>query len=158
MPLHKMLRKTGNVLLAIGALLTFAAAVLASVGSALDKESKAFVDASVPAIVSGWDIGELQKRASDEFNNSVDNTDMKRYFAILRKMGTLREYRGSTGEAQIDLSFLNGVEVTALYSASADFDEGAVDLQLSLIKQKGQWQILGIRITPRELADDNNTI
>jgi len=158
MPLHKMLRKTGNFLLAIGALLAFTAAVMASVGSALDKESKAFVDAAVPAIVSGWDVRELQKRASDEFNNSVDNAELERYFAILRKMGTLREYRGSTGEAQITLSFLNDVAITALYAASADCDEGAVDLQLSLIKQKGQWQILGIRITPRELTDDNNTI
>jgi len=158
MTLNKMMRKTGNFLLTIGALLTFATAVIASVGSVLDKESKAFVDAAVPAIVSGWDVGELQKRASDEFNNSVDNADLQRYFAILRKMGTLREYRGSTGEAQIAISFLNGVEITALYAASADCDEGAVDLQLSLIKQKGRWLILGIRITPRELADDNNTI
>jgi len=158
MPLHKMLRKTGNFLLAIGALLAFTAAVMASVGSALDKESKAFVDAAVPAIVSGWDVGELRKRASEEFKNSVDIADLKRDFDILRKIGALRVYKGSTGEAQIALSFANGVEISALYAASADCDEGAVDLQLSLIKQKGQWQILGIRITPRELPDDNNTV
>ncbi len=158
MPIHKLLRKIGNYLLAIGVLLTFAAAVVASAGKSLDKESKAFVDTAVQAIVSGWDVEELQKRASDEFNNSVDDADLIRYFAILRKMGSLREYRGAMGESQITLSFLNGVAITAVYSASADCDEGAVDLQLTLIKQKGRWWILGIRITPRELADDNNTI
>ncbi len=158
MPKYNMLRKTGNFLLAIGALLAFATAVMASVGSVLDKESKSFVDAAVPAIAADWDIAELQSRASDEFNDTVDYADLKRYFTILRKMGPLREYKGSTGEAQITLSFLDGVTITALYVASADCDKGSVDLQLSLIKQKGQWRILGIRINPRESADDNNTI
>jgi hypothetical protein len=155
---RKIMRKVGNYLLAFGVLLAFVAAVVASVGNSLDKESKTFVDAAVPAIISGWDVTELQKRASDEFNNSVDYADLIRYFAVLRKLGSLREYMGSMGESQITLSLLNGVSITALYTASADCDEGAVDLQLSLIKQKGLWRILGIRITPRELADDNNTI
>ncbi len=158
MPTYKILRKAGNILLQIGALLAFIAAVVASAGYSLDKESKAFVDTAVPAIVSGWDVAELQKRASEEFNNSVDYGDLVRYFAILRKMGSLREYQGSTGESQITLSLLGGVSITALYTASAECDEGTADLELSLIKQKGIWRILGIRIVPRELSDDNKTI
>lgn len=158
MPIYRILRKAGNFLLGIGALLTFISAILASAGYSLDKESKAFIDTAVPAIVSGWDIAEIQKRASEEFNNSVDYADLIRYFAVLQKLGSLREYQGSTGESQITISVLNGVSITALYTASADCDQGAVDLELSLIKRKGLWRILGIRITPRELADDNQTI
>ncbi len=158
MPTYRILKKVGNYLLQIGALLAFIAAVVASAGYSLDKESKAYVDTAVPAIVSGWDVAELQKRASDEFNNSVDYADLIRYFAILRKIGSLREYQGSIGESQITISLLSGVTVTALYTASADCDEGTVDLELSLIKQKGIWRILGIRITPRELTDNNTTI
>jgi hypothetical protein len=155
---YKNLRKAGNYLLQIGALLSFIAAVIASAGYSLDKESKVFVDTAVPAIVSGWDVAELRKRASEEFNNSVDYDDLMRYFAILRKMGSLREYQGSIGESQITFSLLSGVSITALYTASADCDEGTVKLELSLIKQNGMWRILGIKITPRELADDNKTI
>jgi hypothetical protein len=157
MPTYKNLRKAGNYLLQIGALLSFIAAVVASAGYSLDKESKVFVDTAVPAIISGWDVAELQKRASEEFNSSVDYDDLMRYFAILRKMGSLREYQGSIGESQITFS-LSGVSITALYTASADCDEGTVNFELSLIKQKGMWRILGIKITPRELVDDNKTI
>jgi hypothetical protein len=154
----KYIRTAGTVLLTIGVLLTSVAAILAAVGHELDKESKSFVDAAVPAIVSEWDVAELQRRASPEFNATVDYADLAGNFALLRKLGTMREYKGSTGEARITISISDGVAITAVYAAFADFDEGTADMQLALTKQQGRWQIQGFRINPRDLADDTNTI
>lgn len=154
----KYIRTVGTVFLIIGVVLAAAAAILASVGYALDKESKSFVDAAVPAIVSDWDVAELQRRASPEFNATVDYTELKRYFTFLRKLGTFHVYNGSTGEARITISFTYGVSITAAYVAFADFDEGTADMQLDIIKQQGRWQIQGFKITPREMTEDTNTI
>jgi len=158
MPLKKHIRIAGTVIFTIGVLLAVVAAILAAAGRVLDKESKSFVDAAVPAIVSEWDVTELQKRATPEFNATVDYADLKRNFTVLRELGTFREYKGSAGEARITISITEGVSVTAVYAAFADFEEGAADMQLALTKQKGRWQIQGFSITPRELADDTNTI
>ena len=48
-------------------------AMLATKGNALDKESKQYVDAAIPAITSQWDITEIQKRASPEFKAAVND-------------------------------------------------------------------------------------
>ncbi len=154
----KYVKTAGTIFVTIGVLLAAVAAILAAIGHALDKESKSFVDAAVPAIVSEWDVTELQKRASPEFNATVDYADLTRNFTLLRKLGTLREYKGATGEARITISLTDGVSITAVYAAFADFDEGAADMQLALTKQQGRWRIQGFKIAPRELADDTNTI
>src|SRR5512135_291118 len=66
MTMIKYIRTAGTFCLIIGVLLAAAAAILAAVGNALDNESKLFVDATVPAIISEWDVMELKKRASPE--------------------------------------------------------------------------------------------
>src|SRR5208337_5593876 len=145
-PMIKYIRTAGTVFLTTGVLLAVVAAILASIGHALDKESKSFVDTAVPAIVSGWDVTELQRRASPEFNATVDYAALIRSFTLLRKLGTMREYKGSTGEARITISMTDGVSITAIYAAFTDFDEGAADMQLALTKQQGRWQIQGLKI------------
>ncbi len=131
---------------------------LATIGKKLDRESKAFVDAAVPAIVSGWDISEIQKRASPEFNDEVDYDDLEQDLETLRQLGKLVEYKGSTGDANITLSFRYGYEVTADYRASADFETGSADMQISLIRHDGQWQILDFRVNPEEFTESQHVI
>jgi hypothetical protein len=132
--------------------------MLAIAGNKLDKESKAFVDAAVPAIVADWDVDEIQKRASPEFNDEVDYDDLEQDLAALRKMGKLVEYKGCTGDANITLSFQYGYEITADYTASADFETGSVDLQISLIKHDGQWQFLDFQVSPEEFTERKDVI
>ena len=136
------------------ALIVVIAATIASVtiiGKKLDNESKAFVDAAIPAIVSEWDVSELQKRASPELDASVDYDDVEDYFDSLKELGKFQEYNGSTGDSNITIS-IAGYEITADYAASADFETGSVEIQISLIKHDGQWQILDFKVSPEEYS------
>jgi hypothetical protein len=147
----------GLAILALVILLAAGMAALAIIGRTLDKESKAYVDAAVPAIVSAWDIHELEKRASAEFDEETDYDQLGQMFEMLQRLGKLDEYKGSSGEASITISF-SGYEITADYSALADFETGSAEIQMSLIKHGRWWQILGFRIRPVSFSERNDII
>lgn len=127
------------------------------IGNNLDRESRIFVDQAVPAIVSDWNIAELQVRASREFDQSVDYRQLEQFFEVLHELGDLEEYRGAVGESKITVS-LYGVTVTAEYVAAVDFEAGSAEFELTLIKRDGQWQILGFRIRPEEPGERTDIV
>jgi hypothetical protein len=65
-------------------------------GGKLDKESKAYVDAAIPTIVSFWNEQELLKYASPEFQKATSPEDVDRLFGWLSTLGRLQKYEGST--------------------------------------------------------------
>jgi hypothetical protein len=147
--MKKVIMAFGYLFLALIAILIAGMISLAIQGNRLDKESNAFADAAIQAIVSEWDVGELQKRASPEFNEEADYDEWGRYFTGMRRqLGTLQEYGGAIGEANIAVSLRYGIEITADYAASADFENRAADIQVSLIKHGGRWQILDFVVRP----------
>ena len=155
--MKKIIMLLGYVFLAVIVLVVAGAASVAIIGKRLDKESKIYVDAALPAIITEWDISELQKRASPEYDASVDYDDLEDYFESLRQLGKLEEYQGSTGDSNITIS-LSGCEITADYTATADFEKGSVELQVSLIKHNGSWQILDFRVNPEESTERKDVI
>jgi hypothetical protein len=131
---------------------------LAAIKNRLDKESKAFVDAAIPAIVTTWDVSEIEKRASPEFNDEVDYDELEQDFSALQQLGKLVEYKGSDGDVNIALSFQCGYEITADYTASADFETGSTAMRISLVKHGGQWQILDFSISPEDFSERSDII
>ena len=154
--MKKIIMLLGYIFLALIVLAIAGAASLAIVGKKMDRESKAYVDAAIPAIIADWDVAELQKRASTEFSDSVDYDDVADYFESLQQLGKLEEYRGSTGDSHITLS-LTGYEITADYTVNADFEKGSVEIQVSLIKL-GSWQILDFQVNPEEAVERKDVI
>ena len=156
--MKKVIMILGYIFLAliVGLLVGFGS--LTVIGKKLDKESKAFVDAAIPAIISTWDVGEIEKRASPEFNADVDYDGLEQDFGVLRQLGNLVMYKGSTGDAHITLSLQYGYEITADYTASADFEAGSTNMRMSLIKHGGQWQILDFKINPEEFTERSDII
>jgi len=155
--MKKTIMILGYAFLALIGIIAATTASVAIIGKKLDKESKAFVDAAIPAIVSGWDVTELQKRASPELDESVDYDDVEEYFGSLKQLGKFQEYRGSEGDSNVTIS-LSGYEITADYTASADFEAGSVEMQISLIRHSGQWQILDFKVSPEEFTKRNDVI
>ncbi len=155
--MKKAIMSLGYVVLAV--IVAFAAVVgaLSVIGNRLDKESKAFVDEAIPAIAAHWDIREIQKRSSPEFDEDVDYDELAQDLDELRQMGKLVEYKGSTGESNITISFHPGYEITADYQASADFETAWASMQISLIRHDGRWQILDFRVNPEEF-DESHTV
>jgi len=148
----------GYIFLVVIVVTATGAAIVAVQGKKLDKESKIFADAAIPAIASEWDVAEIQRRASPEFNEAVDYDALGQYLDTLQALGMFEEYKGSTGEANIEVSFQNGYEITADYIANADFEAGSVEIQISLIKHGGKWQILDLRIRPETNTEKKNII
>lgn len=156
--MKKVIMILGYIFLALIVGLLIGFGTLTVIGKRLDKESKAFVDAAIPAIVATWDVREIKKRASPEFNADVDYDGLEQDFGVLQQLGNLVMYKGSTGDAHITLSLQYGYEITADYTANADFETGATSMQMSLIKHGGQWQILDFKITPEELSERTDII
>jgi hypothetical protein len=148
--MEKTVKTFLSVLFVLGAIFFTGIVALIMMGISLDKESKAFVDTAVPAIVSDWDVKEIRKRAGPEFNETTDYEDMQQLFDVLHGLGELQEYGGSSGESRILVSLGHGIMITAAYSASADFESGSAEIHISLIRHDGQWQILGFEIVPEE--------
>ncbi len=156
--MRKTIMALGYMFLALVIVITAVIGALAVIGKRLDRESKAFVDAALPAIAADWDIEEIRKRASPEFDEEVDYDDLAQDLEELRQMGKLVEYKGSTGQSNITISFQFGYDITADYSANADFEAATVDMQMSLIRHNGQWQILDFRVNPEEYTESHNVI
>ena len=156
--MKKAVMALGTIFLAFIVFFVSAIGVLAVIGRSLDKESKAYVDAAIPAIVSEWDVREVQKRAAPELEESMDYDDLADLFGTLRKLGPLTEYKGSEGDSNITLSFHEGYEITADYSANAEFEEGTVEILVSLIKHGKQWQLLDLQFKPEEYSESKDII
>lgn len=120
----------------------------AMTGSKLDSSSKAFVDGSIPVITGSWSGDELLSRASPEFKQAVDAQpeQFQMLFQKLSKLGALKHYEGSKGQATIFVDAAKGKVITANYTAEATFEQGNAHFMLHLIQRDGQWQYLGFRV------------
>ena len=70
-------------------------------GKALDKESKAYVDEVAPIILSNLNKDTLFRYASDELRNSASSEEFDKIFNWFSKLGQFKEYKGSSGQANI---------------------------------------------------------
>jgi len=122
--------------------------VAAFKGSALDKESKAYVDTAVPAIISSWNTQELLSRASPEFNPATRTDNVERLFQRLRPLGRLQKYQGSQDESVTSQILGKGTTIAARYLVTADFEAGNAKIHVTLMKHGNLWQIAGFRVEP----------
>jgi hypothetical protein len=136
------------VLIVIGAI---AAGVFAYFGGNLDRDSKKYADEVIPLIVANWDASELKRRCSPEFKATVKEEDVDKLFRVLQKLGKLKNYKGSRGQAYMAMTTQQGRLVTAQYVAQVDFESGPAELFLALIKHDGEWEITGFRVNSKTL-------
>ena len=114
-------------------------------GAALDRESKAFVDSSVPAISMAWDEQQLIQRASPALLSSLKPGDLSATFDKLSQLGSFVKYDGANGQANI--ANWNGVTtISAAYVAKAKFQKGDATFRIVLTKQDGKWMINGFHV------------
>jgi|SRR5437016_13010687 len=81
----------GSIFLAVIVLGAIGIAFTAIRGTALNKESKAYADSALRAIVSTWSEKELLDRASPEFKKAVTIDELDRFFlAYYNTLGAFR--------------------------------------------------------------------
>src|SRR5258706_6334820 len=115
-------------------------------GSALDTESKAFVDSPVPAITANWSEEQLLDRSTPELRDSIKPGELKSLFAAFARIGPLVEYQGAMGEANMFYAVGAGSTVSASYVAKARFQNGDAIFRIALLKRNGHWLIQNFHV------------
>lgn len=115
-------------------------------GNALDKESKTYADAAIPAIASGWSERDLLARASPEFNQAVTQQKLDQLFRWFASLGRLQKCEPAQGQARISVTPQTGKVISGYYTAKATFEKGDATIRLGLIKHGDQWQIGGFYV------------
>lgn len=136
----------GGIFLVLTVMAAIAFVVLAIKGSALDKESKAYIDEVVPEICSDLRMWTLSKYASPELLNSALPAEQEKIFNAFKKLGQFKEYKESRGDAKLFYTTQDGKAITAEYTAQVEFESGPAQVNVSLIKKGDQWKIRGFRI------------
>jgi uncharacterized RDD family membrane protein YckC len=113
---------------------------------ALDKESKAYADSAIPAIVSTWSEKELLDRASPEYKQSVTTDQLDRLFRRFGGLGPLQKCKSAQGQATMSATAQTGNVISGQYAAKATFEKGEASIKLGLIKHGDQWQILSFDV------------
>ncbi|HYT54393.1 MAG TPA: hypothetical protein VEQ38_06740 [Verrucomicrobiae bacterium] len=115
-------------------------------GNALDKESRAYANAAIPAIVSGWNEKELVDRASPEFKKAVTQQQLDQMFHWFTSLGRLQKCEPAQGQAGISVTPQTGKVISGQYAAKAKFEKGDATIKLALIKHENQWQVLSLYV------------
>ena len=144
--MKKTLIILGSIFLAIIVLGAIGIAFVAVRGSALDKESKAYADSAIPAIVTTWSEKELLDRASPEFKQAVTTDQLDRLFRWVSGLGQLQKCEPTQGQALMSATTQTGKMISAQYTAKATFQKGEAMIKLRLIKHGDQWQILNFHV------------
>src|SRR6267378_966323 len=93
-------------------------------GTALDKESKAYADSAIPAIVTTWSEKELLDRASPEFKKAVTIDQLDRLFGAFATLGRLQKCEPAQGQAIMSATSQTGRMTTGEFTAKATFEKG----------------------------------
>jgi hypothetical protein len=121
---------------------------LAYNGGKFDKESKEFVDGAVPAIVASWDQQQLLERGTPELRRSITPAKLASLFQNLSRLGSLVNYEGATGEANLSYFTGAGARISASYVAKARFENGSAVFRIALVKHDEHWMINGFHVDP----------
>ena len=142
----------GSIFLAIVVLGAIGIAFVVVRGNALDKESKAYADAAIPAIVTGWNEKELLDRASPEFKKAATQQQLDQIFRWFGSLGRFEKCDPAQGQALMSATTQNGKVISAQYTTKAAFDKGEATITLGLIKHGDQWQILRFDVHSPQLV------
>ena len=128
--------------------------ILVVKGTALDKESKAYVDEVTPKILAELNKESLFQYASDELKSSASPEEFDRIFNWFTKLGQFKEYKGSSGQAGISITTERGKQITGSYQAQAEFENGPATIYITIIKKGDSWQVIGFRINSMVLVNE----
>ncbi len=112
----------------------------------VQKSAHAYVDGSIPEIVTDWDPEKLIDRASPGLLQAGTRETFNGLFAVLSdKLGNLKAYKGSTGQISMSPS-ITGMRVSGIYVGNAVFEKAPAEILCGLVSNDGQWRIDEFRV------------
>jgi len=155
--MKKFLIVLGSIFLALLLLAALGIGFVAMRGNALDKESKAYADAAIPAIVTSWLDKALLDRASPEFNQATTAVQVYHMFRSWESnLGRFQKCEPAQGQSLMSVTTYGGKTISAQYTAKAQFERGEAIIRLVLIKHGDQWQILRFDVKSPKLVPPKN--
>jgi len=144
--MKKILMVLGAIFLVIVLLGIIGFSILAVKGSALDKESKSYVDTVAPIILANLSKETLFEYADDQLKNSVKPEEFEKMFNWFSKLGNFVEYKEPKGQANISITTESGKVITGYYEVFAEFETGPATVRIIIIKRGNDWKIIGFHI------------
>src|SRR5438876_5425299 len=120
----------GSIFLAVVVLGAIGIGFVAVRGNALDKESKAYAEAAIPAIITNWSEKELLDRASAEFKQAATQQQLDQLFRWVSSLGRLQKYDPPQGQALMSATTQTGKVISAQYTTKATFEKGDATVTL----------------------------
>jgi hypothetical protein len=118
-------------------------------GKSLDRESQAYVDSAVPAIVAAWSKDALLTRATPELRANARPEDLRSLFDWASRLGPFMAYEGAVGDSHMSFLLGGNSTVSARYAAKVRFRDGTATIRIVLLKRDGNWMINSFHIEPK---------
>lgn len=111
-------------------------------GIQFDASGKAYVERSVPPIISSGSESALLQRASPRLLQEIHarRSDYDALFRKLRALGPMQSFGPVEGQSNVSLATLHGKVITAHYVADAIFARGAAQIKVRLVRRSGRWR------------------
>ena len=151
--MKKFLIILGSIFLALIVLGALGIGLVAVRGNALDKESKAYADEAIPAIVTTWVDKALLDRASPEFNQVTTAVQVYQMFRAWESgLGHLQKCEPAQGQSLMAVTTYGGKTISARYTAKARFERGEATIRVVLVKHGDKWQIAKFDVSSPQLV------
>jgi hypothetical protein len=117
-------------------------------GSGLDAESKAYMDETVPKILTSQRSDVFMQYVDRNPEKTMSEKEVARQVEIMKRLGRFEGYDGEVGQARVRISGLSRI-VTAGYLTTVHFSHGPAEVTAYLVKQNGKWFIHDLHINSR---------
>lgn len=111
-----------------------------------EKQAESYVDEVLPEIVKKWDMAKLTSYSHPEFFKTTPRDSLRQLFFLFKKLGPLKEYKGSQGEVVVSKALTGPKVISGNYIAKADFENGTATITVVILKEKKRWSIIGFRV------------
>ena len=117
-------------------------------GGRLDAESKGYIEANLPALLSNMSTDALRSYMSDDDIAKVNRVDSDRFIAALTsRYGRYQSMGDLKGDSFIN--FTNaGQIISARYRVPVKYENGALLVQVVLRKRDEKWSMVSVQFDP----------
>ena len=129
------------LIISICALLAYASYTANSLAGEYDSSSQSYVDKIIPVIASNWSPDDIQSNASPQLREVMQPEALKQAMFHLSRLGKLKHYGGSKGNAVISFKNLISKVIHATYTANATFENGEAQISIGIVQVNGQWKL-----------------
>lgn len=105
-----------------------------------------YVDKTVAAIFSSWSKEELTRYAAPELMKYTPMEQWDTFLATYSRIGNLTKYKGCTYNDRLTRKTDVSDEVTLVYVAEAEFENGFAQLNIKIIQKDDDWAIFGLQV------------